>query len=173
MNMRKIPLTQDMLKERALEYQNARVVEKASDLQQVLIFALADEWYSFSLEHLQETLQVPEITELPNAPPSVAGLVHLRGELLLTFDLRKVLGRPEDNPPSHIIVLDYEGYQTGLLVETIQGVDEILVQDLQSHMEASSGIHKNYVQGMMLYQGKPLFWLKVSTIAKTLKDNLG
>ncbi len=85
MNINQLPLSEEELQQRALEYRDALVSDGTIHLQ-LLIFSLEGQLFACSVEDLQETLPLQEIVQLPEMHPAVSGLTNMRGSLLLTFD---------------------------------------------------------------------------------------
>lgn len=69
-------------------------------------FHLGDGLYGMDILAIQEILRAQDITPVPTAPAFVAGLINLRGRIVVVADLRKRLGLPaaeEGARPIHII----------------------------------------------------------------------
>lgn len=159
MKISELPITKEELQKRALEYQAAEVYQEESDLQHLLIFSLNGGWYALNVDDLQEALPLQELTPLPYMHRAVSGLINLRGNLLLTFDLQKFFGIEENTEPENIIVTTVLKNQTGLLVEQIQGVDIIPKQEFQPNIDTPSGISPLYIRGVKMHHQSPLIWL--------------
>jgi purine-binding chemotaxis protein CheW len=81
-------------------------------MREMVTFGLAGELLGVDVGHVQEILGNLPLTAIPLAPPAVAGLVSLRGEVLLAVDLRARMGRAprsEDEPTSNVIVRTEHG----------------------------------------------------------------
>lgn len=87
------------------------------------------ETYGINVFKVREVMRVPEITRSPDMPDAVEGMVSLRGALVPVIDLAKYVGVAVENPPSILIVSEYNGHTQGFLVE---GVDNILRLDWAS-----------------------------------------
>ena len=74
-------------------------------------------------------MRTPEITRAPEMPPSVEGMVSLRGSLVPVVDLAKYAGLQVEARPEIMIVTEYNGHTQGFLVEA---VDTILRLDWSS-----------------------------------------
>jgi purine-binding chemotaxis protein CheW len=90
-------------------------------MREMVTFLLADDLLGVDVGDVQEILGELPLTAVPLAPPAVAGLVNLRGEVLLAVDLRARMGRPPrgaDEPSSNVIVRTGRG-QVCLVVDRI------------------------------------------------------
>ena len=61
---------------------------------QLATFRLDGDLYGVEVEHVQEVLRSQKLTRVPLAPPAVAGLINLRGQVVTAIELRERLGRP-------------------------------------------------------------------------------
>lgn len=171
MLLKQIPLSEKDLRERAEEYRCdvIRDEEKRVDL---LIFSLGQQWYGSSVEELQQTLPTQPITALPDMHPAVLGLVNLRGTLLLTFDIRNLFNMSTKVTPQKIMVVKKEDTLTGILTETIKGVEGIPLADFHSKVDISAGIPPEFIRGITIYQDEPLLWLDMHKIVAQLESIL-
>ena len=98
---------------------------------QLATFVLDGAHYGVDVLHVQEALRWQARTPVPLAPPGIAGLVNLRGQVVLTVDLRVRLGLPPlaaDAEPM-MVVVQVDGGPVSLLVDEIG--DVIDVEDSQ------------------------------------------
>jgi purine-binding chemotaxis protein CheW len=63
-----------------------------SSTTQLLTFKTQGRWYACDLLWVREILRQPAITPVDRAPPTVRGLIHLRGQILTALDLDQRLG---------------------------------------------------------------------------------
>lgn len=94
---------------------------------QLATFKLDNRLYGVDVERVQEALRLQKRTSVPHAPTSVAGLVNLRGQVVLTVDLRARLSRepygPDDEPM--MVVVKVDGEAVSLLVDQVGDVLEL------------------------------------------------
>lgn len=103
---------------------------------EILLFTLGTdtrsgrrETYGINVFKVREVMRVPEITRPPELPPSVEGMVSLRGQLVPIVDLVRYTGVQTEAKPEVMIVTEYNGHTQGFLVEA---VDTILRLDWAS-----------------------------------------
>jgi len=90
-------------------------------------FTIEDGLYGVEVQRVQEALRAHERTRVPLAPQGVAGLVNLRGQVVLTVDLRPRLGLPPlgaDSAPM-MVVVQVAGEPVSLLVDEIGDVVDV------------------------------------------------
>ncbi|MFW8601001.1 chemotaxis protein CheW [Desulfobacterota bacterium M19] len=71
------------------------VREEVVDDEQLVSFHIADEEYAFNIDSVREILRVSEITEVPNVPAYIKGVITVREQLIPIIDLRLLLGIDE------------------------------------------------------------------------------
>lgn len=94
-------------------------------------FHLGADMYGLPLPQLKEVAHLTRLRRLPGAPPSVAGLVNLRGEIVCALDARAILGLAPWMPSESAVLIALRGfgYPVGLVVDSI--ADIVLVNPAQ------------------------------------------
>ncbi len=96
-------------------------------MSQLSTFHVGKYLFGVDVALVQEVVRLQQITPVPLAPPEIAGLINLRGEVLTAIDLRARLGLPAadaDREPVNVVVrVDDE--PVSLLVDEIAGVLEV------------------------------------------------
>lgn len=90
-------------------------------------FYLQDIFFGVPVECVQEVLEHQQVTPVPLAPPSLPGIINLRGEILTAVDLnqRLQLGSNSASPfPMNVVLRTADGL-VSLLVDRIGDVLEI------------------------------------------------
>jgi len=131
--------------------------EKAEQYQQMMIFELDKEEYAVPLTELQSVILVPEITPIPNAPEFIRGILNLRGKIVVVVDLEKrfKLVRENELKPKHIVVVETNGNQFGVLVDEVKEVLQIPKSSIQPTPDlVSTKIHADYLQGVIVLSDK-------------------
>ena len=95
------------------------------------------EVFGVNVFKVREVMRAPAITRAPDMPPSVEGMVSLRGRLVPVIDLGKYAGirkgayidgefgsgKPQEaRPPEILIVTEFNGQTQGLLVEAVETI---------------------------------------------------
>jgi two-component system chemotaxis response regulator CheV len=112
---------------------DARTKLAGTNKLEILLFSLGTdartgrrETFGINVFKVREVMRTPPITAAPEMPPSVEGMVSLRGALVPVVDLARYAGVDTGTPRSIMIVTEYAGHTQGFLVE---GVDTILRLD--------------------------------------------
>lgn len=108
----------------------------------VLEFSLGEGRYCLDISHVDEIVDAAEeITEIPNSPPHVIGVVDLRGETTTIVDPTVKLEVDEDTTGSRIIVLsEFDG--KGLLIDDVHQVEAVDPEsvDTSTATESTKGV---------------------------------
>ena len=114
---------------------DGRTIEPANSLERhsdgaqpalnLVIFHLGTHRYGFPTSAIREVLPLVTLVRPPECPDAIAGIVQLRGTLLVVVDLRTRLGLPRLAPriSQRIIVADVGTQHFGLLVD---GIDDLV-----------------------------------------------
>ncbi|MDO8208089.1 MAG: chemotaxis protein [Gallionella sp.] len=112
---------------------DARTKLAGTNKLEILMFSLGmdvrtqrEETFGINVFKVREVMRIPAITRAPEMPPSVEGMVSLRGALVPVIDLAKYIGLVTETKPEIMIVTEYNGHTQGFLVK---GVDNILRLD--------------------------------------------
>ena len=94
-------------------------------------FRVGDAKLIASMSDVKEILDLPELTPVPGVKSWVVGVANVRGSLLPILDMKGYL-LGEDTKQRHkgrIIVIDYKGFNTGLIVDEVYGMRHFRVGD--------------------------------------------
>lgn len=97
-----------------------------------LTFRLSNEYYGIEVRYVTEIVGMQRITEVPDMPVFVKGVVNLRGQVIPVLDMRirfHMESRPYDERTC-IVVVNINGMQVGLVVDTISEVRNIEEQQI-------------------------------------------
>jgi purine-binding chemotaxis protein CheW len=95
--------------------------------QQFCTFFINKQFFAVPVQQVQEVIRYQEMTCVPLVPPVIRGLINLRGQIVVAFDLRRRLGypdRPEDQLPMNVVVRA-DGETVSFLVDEIGDVIEV------------------------------------------------
>jgi len=104
-----------------------QAVSESEDESQLVSFDVADQEYALPIERVQEIVQLPEqITEVPNTPAHVLGVMTLRNRLLPLVSLRRMFGLPAQaaTDANKIVVVTLDGGATsvGVVMDSVKEV---------------------------------------------------
>lgn len=96
---------------------------------EVLLFSLGfdentgrEEVFGINVFKVREVLNTPVITQAPDMPPAVAGLVSLRGVMVPVVNVSKFCGMNVKKDPGILIVTEYNKQTQALLVDSVEHI---------------------------------------------------
>ncbi|HEX8616849.1 MAG TPA: chemotaxis protein CheW, partial [Thermoanaerobaculia bacterium] len=113
---------QDAGKRRAFQTIEDAEEETAHDQLELLTFVIAKEHYAVDIEHIVEIVTPRAVTRIPNADPSVVGIMSLRGTIVTLVDVRKKLRHAaagEATADTRIVVIEFQHEIVGFLVDRV------------------------------------------------------
>ncbi len=118
---------------------------------QLVVFSIGKEHYGVSIEAVQEIVQVPELTVVPDAPAVLKGVINLRGKVVPVIDLRKRMRLTEapETYAKRILVTEHNGYLVGLLVDTVSEVCKVLPDAVDAPPEMIKAVGIEYITGVV------------------------
>lgn len=92
-----------------------------------LTFTLGNEAYGIEIQFVTEIIGIQSITEVPELPQYIKGIINLRGKIIPVMDVRLRFGKaPKDyNDRTCIIVVDIMEMSIGLIVDSVSEVISI------------------------------------------------
>jgi len=148
---------------------SATAVRTVPATSQLATFWLDGDLFGVEVEHVQEVLRSQSITRVPLAPPAVAGLINLRGQVVTAIELRERLGRgprAEGEEPV-VIVVRLHGEAVSLLVDSIADVVDVDVRDFEAPPDTLDGAGRDLILGAYKLAGQLLLALDVNRAVGT------
>lgn len=121
-------------------------------------FSLAGQLYGIEVDHVHSVTKYQPLTEVPLAPPSVAGLLNLRGQVTTAIDMRVRLELPPrdaDAAPMNVVVKTDDGL-VSLLVDSIGDVEDTTPEQYDQVPDTVSGAARELVIGAYLMTDRTL-----------------
>jgi len=106
-------------------------------MQQLVVFSLGSEEYGLPITTVQEIIRYTRPRTIPSAPPSVRGVINLRGKIIPVVDLKARLQLAGgDAEESKIVIVEAGAVTAGLIVDD---VDEVITVDADALEPAPTG----------------------------------
>ena len=119
-----------------------------------LTFALGNEHYGFGILQVREIIGLINITELPQAPPYLKGIINLRGNVIPVIDLRKkfMMADIDATDRTCIIVVEVKGVSKdilmGFLVDSVSEVINVKAEAIEENPVAVGNIDDQFILGI-------------------------
>jgi purine-binding chemotaxis protein CheW len=130
-------------------------------------FTLGRESFGINLKMVEEIIELPSVTKVPDAPPYVLGVICLREQVLPLLDLSKMLhAEPAERPvdPDMVILLSFGQAKLGIVVDGIQEIIRIREEDMLPPPQTLSEREATTLEGVVLRPDRMVSLLKILDI---------
>ena len=115
-------------------------------------FRIGEDQLIAPMDEVKEILELPDFTQVPGVKSWVVGVANVRGSLLPIMDLKGfLLGENiKQRRKGKVIVVDYKGFDTGLVVEEVFGMKHFVANNEVSelphvHRKIAPYINRSFV----------------------------
>jgi purine-binding chemotaxis protein CheW len=125
----------------------------SADQVELLSFVIADEQYAVLIDHVVEIVTPRDVTRVPNADPTIVGIISLRGTIVTIIDVRRKLRHPpsEVGNETRIIVAERGGETLGFEVDRVLRVLKVESAAIEPHPVVHSSELNEAVRGVFRY----------------------
>lgn len=126
----------------------------SGDTRQYLTQQLCGERYALPLSRAREVLRYGPVTPVPGVPPSIRGVIHVRGRVVPVVDLAVRFGRPPREPTPWtcfvLVEVEVEGEPTvlGMMVDAVDSVVELAPGDVLPPPAFGTAVRTEFLLGM-------------------------
>jgi len=115
-----------------------------------LAFVIENEQFAVDVGHIKEIIGVVPITLIPRTEEYIKGIINLRGDIVPVIDVRSRFRKPEIpyNQLTCIVVVFYQDYILGLIVDSILGVYIIEEDKIASPPSAKLSYSNQFVKNI-------------------------
>lgn len=128
--------------------ENTVEVEEDTQEGRFLTFSLGKESYGIEIKYVTEIIGMQAITEIPELPEYVRGIINLRGKIIPVMDVRLRFKKEprEYNDRTCVIVIDIKDISIGLIVDSVSEVLTIPEQDIVEPPQINKGFNNRYIK---------------------------
>jgi len=152
-----------------IEKLEQEIQEETSREGKYLTFTLGNENYGVGILKVREIIGIIDITEMPNMPDYIKGVINLRGKVSPVIDLRSKFSmeQAEYTERTCIILVDIDKGDThdlmGMIVDSVSEVMNVSGNDIENPPEVG-GIDANYILGIAKMEDKVIMLLDIDKI---------
>ena len=135
-----------------------------------LAFRLAEDVYAIDILRIREILEYSLPTSVPMMPPSVRGVINLRGAVVPVIDLAVRFDRPATGVGKRtcfvIVEVEHEGahHVLGLMVDGVNAVMEIAADNIEPAPAFGTRVNTEFIAGMARVDGRFIIILDVGRV---------
>lgn len=139
---------------------------QVTDSMQLVSFKLSDETYGIEITKIREIILVGEITQVPETPHYIKGLINLRSSVIPVIDLRARFSLPENemNNESRIMVLNVGTRTIGIIVDSVSEVLRVSADQISAAPPTVASLGNEYMNGLVQLDDKLLILLDVDRL---------
>jgi purine-binding chemotaxis protein CheW len=130
--------------------QESLELEEDTQKGKFLTFILGAESYGIEIRYVTEIIGIQPVTEVPELPDYIRGIINLRGKIIPVMDVRLRFKKPfrEYNDRTCVIVVDISEISIGLIVDSVSEVITINEGEIVPPPEVSKGLSNRYIKGI-------------------------
>lgn len=115
-----------------------------------LTFSIGEEYYGIEIRYVIEIIGIQPITEIPELPPYVKGIINLRGKIIPVIDVRLRFNKVyrEYNDRTCIIVISVDETVVGLIIDAVSEVISIKQESIVAPPNVSNSFSNKYICGI-------------------------
>lgn len=107
--------------------------------ERVVIFRVQEEEYAVPLTSMREIVRYRQISELPDTPDYMEGIINLSGDIIPVIRLSAKFGLTGDRPEDRrIIILKIGMMEIGIVVDEVTEVRRILAASVEPTVNANA-----------------------------------
>jgi len=124
-------------------------MEEDTQKDKFLTFSIGKEDYGIEIKYVTEIIGIQTITEIPELPDYVKGIINLRGKIIPVMDVRLRFKKEplQYNDRTCVIVIDIKDISIGLIVDSVSDVLAIAEQDIVPPPEMNKNGNR-YIKGI-------------------------
>ncbi|MYM69112.1 chemotaxis protein CheW [Pseudoduganella sp. FT55W] len=140
---------------------------------QYLSFMLGQDMFAMGILAVREILEYAGVTPVPQMPPSICGVINLRGTAVPVLDLARRLEREPSaiSKRTCIIVVEVDGeegpFVIGILVDAVNAVLDIPAADIEPAPHFGA-VKADLLHGIGKVSGRFVLLLNVQHVVSTL-----
>jgi len=139
-----------ILKKRAELFAREPEDIKKDEYIEVVEFILALEHYGIESHYIREVYPLKDYTPIPCTPPFVFGLLNVRGQVISIVNIKKFFDMPEKglSDLNKVIIVQGNKMEFGILADSIIGVRNIALSEIQAPMPTLTGMREEFLKGV-------------------------
>lgn len=124
--------------------------EVDTQVNRFLTFHLGKEVFGIEIRYVTEIIGMQEISDLPETPDYMKGIINLRGKIIPVIDIRLRFKQEAAayTDRTCIIIIDMAGMLVGLIVDRVEEVTTIPEDSIVPPPDVHTGIQSRFIKGI-------------------------
>lgn len=117
---------------------------------QYLTFVIDNEEYAIDIAYIKEIINMEPITSVPHSSDYIEGIISLRGDIIPVINVRRRFIKPviPFDELTCIVVVEYEDYQLGLVVDDVKEVIFIYEEFIVAPPSAKLNYYNQFIKNI-------------------------
>lgn len=139
--------------------------QEDSQRDKYLTFLVDTEEYGIAIRYVTEIIGLQKITDIPDLPPVIKGVINLRGRIIPVMDMRSRFRLParEYDSRTCVVVVNLDSRTIGLIVDRVSEVQVIPAEQVEPPPRSGKGGCR-YIQGIGKIDDQVKILLEVTTL---------
>lgn len=154
---------------------SAQIVNVDEPMVKLVIFELGGECFAFPGEAITEIMPATDVYFVPGCPPSLEGVINVRGDIESVIRLAELLGKPALAPASTSLILRGQGggMHSGIRVDRVVDVLDVVQSAIQDPPATLPEHLRRIVSGITRHQDTPVVILDLNRLFEDYQHGLG
>jgi purine-binding chemotaxis protein CheW len=138
----------------------------AAEEKQLVVFNLGQEVYAVEIAMVKEIIQMQAVTRVPGTPPSVEGVINLRGSVIPIVDLRKrfKLPRVDRDKDTRVVIVSCKGQEVGVVVDSVAQVLRVPTESIEATTNLFSDDKLNHIRAIVKLKNQLVILLDMDQV---------
>lgn len=135
--------------------------------EQVVVFLLEGEEYAAPILEVQEIIPTGEITQTPNVPDHIDGIINVRGTVATVINLArrfKLTQKDPEHAGQYIILCSSHGQLFGMRVDEVRTVIKLSQNNIRSAQTGEHGSRSEFIKEVAVVDDRIILILDVTEI---------
>ncbi|HLP29745.1 MAG TPA: chemotaxis protein CheW, partial [Geothrix sp.] len=141
--------------------------EVEEDGRPFVTFRLGAESFGIALHEVEEIVELPPVTKVPDAPDYVLGVICLRDQVMPLVDLSEILSIQQgdaERKRDMVVLLSFGTARIGVVVDEIQEILRVLDGQTLPPPQTLSEAEREHLEGILLLPGRMVSLINVLKI---------
>jgi purine-binding chemotaxis protein CheW len=130
-------------------------------------FRLGSESFGIALHEVEEIVELPAVTKVPDAPDYVLGVICLRDQVMPLVDLSEILSIQQgtsERKRDMVVLLSFGSAKIGVVVDEIQEILQVQEGQTLPPPQTLSEAERDHLEGVLLQPGRMVSLINVLKI---------
>ncbi|MCH9038751.1 MAG: chemotaxis protein CheW [Chloroflexi bacterium] len=139
--------------------------DKSQAERQLVVFSLNTELYGVDINVVREIIRMQKLTNIPQTPSYVKGVINLRGSVTPVIDLRKRLDLQvrDATTDTRIVVVDVGNQNIGIIVDQVTEVLRISSDAIEPTSAIVTATDSDYILGIAKLEDRLIILLDLES----------